>query len=143
MAPALLLISIFDLRFLQEKYARRVSMKYFKNIPGRVWSVCEANSLNIEMSWWVKFKALKEVSGGIMLVPKKWAENGVRRKFSSEIKMPRTWIARENVPTVKKKEKLKWVLVIGRLKFQGQLIARNDTLLRCFLFKEWLWLMGY
>ena len=47
---ALLLISIFDLRFLQEKYARRVSMKYFKNIPGRVWSVCEANSLNIEMS---------------------------------------------------------------------------------------------
>ena len=46
---ALLFISIFDLRFLQEKYARRVSMKYFKNIPGRVWSVCEANSLNIEM----------------------------------------------------------------------------------------------
>jgi len=43
---------------------------------------------------------------------------------------------------LKKKEKLKWVLVIGRLKFQGQLIARNDTLLRCFLFKEWLWLMG-
>ena len=51
-------------RFLQEKYARRVSMKYFKNIPGRVWSVCDANSLNIDMSWWVKFKALKEVSGG-------------------------------------------------------------------------------
>jgi len=50
---------------------------------------------------------------------------------------------KRNVPTVKKKEKLKWVLVIGRLKFQGQLIARNDTLLRCFLFKEWLWLMGY
>ena len=44
------IISIFGLRFLQEKYARRVSMKYFKNIPDRVWSVCEANSLNIEMS---------------------------------------------------------------------------------------------
>jgi len=27
---ALLSISIFDLRFLQEKYARRVLMKYFK-----------------------------------------------------------------------------------------------------------------
>jgi len=26
----------------------------------------------------------------IMLVPKKWAENGMQRKFSSEIKMPRT-----------------------------------------------------
>ena len=47
---ALLFISIFDLRFLQEEYARRVSMKYFKNIPDRVWSVCEANSLKIEMS---------------------------------------------------------------------------------------------
>ena len=43
---------------------------------------------------------------------------------------------KRNAPTVKKKEKLKWVFVIGRLKFQGQLIARNDTLLRCFLFKE-------
>ena len=41
----LLFISIFELRFLQEEYARRVSMKYFKNIPERVWSVCEANSL--------------------------------------------------------------------------------------------------
>ena len=47
---ALLFISIFEFRFLQEEYARRVSMKYFKNIPDRVWSVCEANSLNIEMS---------------------------------------------------------------------------------------------
>ena len=78
-----------------------------------------------------------------MLVPKKWAENGVRRKFSSEIKMPRTSIAREMYQQLRKKEKLKWVLVIGKLKFQGQLIARNDTLLHCFLFKDWLWLMGY
>ena len=43
----LLFISIFDLRFLQEEYARRVWMKYFWNMPGRVWSVCEANSLKI------------------------------------------------------------------------------------------------
>ena len=43
---------------------------------------------------------------------------------------------KRNVPTVKKKENLKWVLVIGRLKFQGQLIAINDTLLRWFYSKN-------
>ena len=47
--------------------------------------------------------------------------------------MPRN--CKRNVPTVKKKEKLKWVLVIGRLKFQGQLIARNEALLCFFLTK--------
>ena len=47
---ALLFISIFDLRYLQEEYARRVWIKYFWDIPGTVWSVCEANCVNIEMS---------------------------------------------------------------------------------------------
>ena len=46
---------------------------------------------------------------------------------------------KRNVPTVKKKREVE--MGVG-VKFQGQLIARNDTLLRCFLFKEWLWLMG-
>jgi len=47
---ALLFISISDSRFLQKKYARGVSMKNFKNIPDKRWSVCEANSLNFDMS---------------------------------------------------------------------------------------------
>ena len=38
-----------------------------------------------------------------MLVPKKWPENGVRRKFSEEINMPRTWIAREMYQQLRKK----------------------------------------
>ena len=77
-----------------------------------------------------------------MLVPMKWAENGCKGNFLQRLKC-QDMNCKRNAPTVKKKEKLKWVFVIGRLKFQGQLIARNDTLLRCFLFKEWLWLMGY
>jgi len=130
---ALLFISIFDLRFLQEKYARRVSMKYFKNIPGRVWSVCEANSLNIEMSWWVKFKALKAVSGeGIMLVPKKWAENGVRRKFSSEIKMPRTWIAREMYQQLRKKRSWNGCWWLGGWNFKANWL--QEMTLCCAVF---------
>ena len=52
-------------------------MKYFWNMPGMVWIVCEAN---IEM-----FQPLKTDLFGVIFIPKKiktytWPENGVQRK---------------------------------------------------------------
>ena len=63
-------------------------------MPGRVWSVCEANSLNIEMSCWGKFKPLKKgFEGGWCLFPRNGQKMGCLG----------------NIPTGKKKWELEWV----------------------------------